>query len=129
MRWANRMFVADDDCVEMYLAAYSPTPVPYICYESPDGALVDFYTYNKALKDTELFNDWFEPFFNYKRDRYIVRHGSITWHYEYNDKGSFYVMPNEKIALDNQILSGQISKNQVKKMIRRNLKNVYAKQQ
>ena len=36
-------------------------------------------------------------------------------------------MPNEKIALDQQILNGQISKNELKKMIKRNLKSVYAK--
>ena len=53
--------------------------------------------------------------------------GGITWRYEYPNSGSFYVMSNEKIALDEQILSGEISKNQLKKMIKNNLKNVYAK--
>jgi predicted glutamine amidotransferase len=126
-QFVSQNFAEDDDCIEMYLAAYSPTPVPYISYELPEVVFIDFYTYNKELMDTELFNGWFEPFFNFKRDRYIVKNGSITWHYEYSNACSYYYMPTEKQALDNQILSGKISKNEVKKMIKRNLKSIYAK--
>ena len=117
----------EDDCVEMYLSAWSPTPVPWIMEDSKGAKFVEFYTYNKDLRDTELFNDAFEPYFGFTKDRYIVRNGDITWHYEYKLQNSYYTMSLEKTALDNQILSGKLSKNQIKKMIRKNLKEVYAR--
>ena len=127
-QFVNQNFgLIDDNCVEMYLAPYSPTPVPWIYFDDKNHQFIEFYSYNKDLKDSELASAWFEPFFDFKRNRYIVRMGGITWRYEYPNSGSFYVMPNEKIALDEQILSGKISKNQLKKMIKNNLKNVYAK--
>ena len=115
-----------DDCIEIYLAPYSPTPVPWIYYDDKNNQFIEFYSYNEKLRDSELTNTWFEPFFDFKRSRYFVKTGTIEWHYEYQDSGSFYVMPIEKIALDEQILSGRISKNQLKKMIKNNLKNIYA---
>lgn len=127
-QFVNQNFgLIDDNCVEMYLAPYSPTPVPWIYFDDKNRQFIEFYSYNESSRESELAGAWFEPFFDFKRNRYIVRMGNITWHYEYPNSGSFYVMPDEKIALDEQILSGRISKNQLKKMIKNNLKNVYAK--
>ena len=126
VQFVNQNF-AQEDCVEMYLSAYSPTPVPWSFVDNNGKKFIEFYHYNKKLRDSELFNSWFEPFFDFKRDRYIVNSGEITWHYEYRDGGSYYTMTPEKIALDEQILSGKISKNELKKMIRKNLKTVYAR--
>ena len=118
---------AQEDCVEMYLAPYSPTPVPW---NYADGTLVgftEFYHYNERIKDTELFNGSFEPFFNFKKDKYIVNSGEITWHYEMATGGSYYSVDAERNALDTKILCGIVSKNELKKMIRKNLKTVYAR--
>ena len=41
--------------------------------------------------------------------------------------GSYYTPDARRIALDLEILHGVISKNELKKMIRRNLKSVYAR--
>lgn len=127
VQYINQTFAGEDEYIEMYLAAYSPSPVPYNFIDVTNLKCIELYGYNKLTKGSELFDGYFEPFFNYKRDRYLVKGGEITWHYEYNNISTQYIMPNEKIALDTQILSGQISKNQLKKMIKNNLKGIYAK--
>ena len=126
-QYISQSFGGEDDCLEMYLAAYSPHPVPWIMEDATKTIFIEFYSYNSILKDAELFSGAFEPFFHFKRDRYIVKNGDITWHYEYNTTTPGYKMSNEKLHLDEQILSGMISKNSVKKMIRKNLKEMYAR--
>jgi len=128
-----RQFVAqnfqynEDDCIEMYLAAYSPTPVPWTIEDDKNRKFIEFYSYNEIIRDTELYTGIFEPYFSFTRNRYILRNGDITWRYEYLNSGSFYVMNLEQTALDEQILSGKLSKNQIKKMIRKNLRETYAR--
>jgi len=119
--------VCEDDCIEMYLSAYSPTPVPYIIEDATKHKFIEFYTYNEVLRDTQLCNEPFEPFFDFTRNRYIVQNGDITWHYEYRDKASYYEESLEQKALDEQILLGKLSNNQIKKMIRKNLREIYAR--
>lgn len=127
-QFVNQNFQAcDEDCVEMYLSAWATHPVPWVLEDGKGATFFEFYSYNEVIRDTELFNGAFEPYFDFSRNRYIVKDGSITNRYEYSDKGSYYNMNLEQEALDKQILSGQISKNQVKKMIRRNLKETYAR--
>jgi len=53
--------------------------------------------------DSELFNGAFEPFFNYKKNRYIVSQGDITRRFEYDTSTPAYRMSNEKLHLDKQI--------------------------
>jgi hypothetical protein len=127
-----RQFIAqnfhnEDDCIEMYLAVYSPTPVPWIIEDSKGSKFIEFYSYSEKLKDTELFNGNFEPYFDFVKNIYTVKNGNITWHYEHVNDGSYYIMSLEQEALDKQILSGELSKNQIKKMIRKNLRETYAR--
>lgn len=117
---------AQEDCVEMYLAPYSPTPVPWSFLDDKGCVYTEFYHYNEKIKDTELFSGSFEPFFSFKKDKYVVNSGEITWRYEINSNGSYYNISKEKSNLDLKILRGSISKNELKKMIRKNLKTVYA---
>ena len=119
-------FILDIDYVAAYLApyAYHPTCTIVAGVDNEDLS-IEFYAYNETLRDIELFTGSFEPLFGFKKERYIVNLGGITWKYEYNNSTSFLLIPKEKEALDYQILSGQISKNELKKMIKRNLKTVY----
>ena len=57
----------------------------------------------------------------------MLNMGEITWQYEYKDTGSFYKISEERLELDNKILSGEISKNQLKKLIKNNLRTTYVK--
>lgn len=128
IQFVSQMFqLQEDDCVEMYLAAYSPHSVPLIMDDNVNSLFVEFYEYNPILKDTQLSNGTFEPFFNYTKNRYILKNGDIIWRYEYNETTPTYKMTNEQAHLDEQILSGKLSKNSIKKMIRKNLKEVYAR--
>lgn len=128
MQFVNQNFQAcDEDCVEMYLSAWAVHPVPWVLEDGKGTKFFEFYSYNEVIRDTELFNGWFEPYFNFSRDRYIVKSGNITTRFEYTDKGSYYNMNLEQEELDIKILSGKLSKNQVKKMIRKNLKDTYAR--
>ena len=126
-QYINQYFGNEDDALEMYLSAYSPTPVPWRFIGEKNEEYIEFYVYNKKLRDSELYTGWFEPFFDFKRNRYMVNMGEITWHYEYKDTGSFYKISEEKLELDNKILSGEISKNQLKKLIKNNLRTTYVK--
>jgi len=119
--------IQEDECIEIYLSAYSPHPVPWIMVDNNGNVFAEFYEYSPILMDVQLSNGAFEPFFDYKRNRYILRNGDVTWRYEYNTTTLPYKMSNEKLHLDKQILSGELSKNSIKKMIRKNLKEVYAR--
>lgn len=117
----------EDDCLEMYLAPYSPHPVPWVYTDIHKKTFVEFYSYDESAKQVELFNGSFEPFFSFKRDRYTLKDGVVMFHCEPANVTSKYIPSLEKTALDEQILNGLISKNQVKKMIRKNLREVYVK--
>jgi len=127
LQYINQNFDDESDCLESYLGMYSPTPTPWSYVDDSGSLCTEFYSYNHTSKKVELCNEPFEPFFNYKKDRYITRNGDITWRYEFIGTGSFYVQPESLMDLDRQILSGQISKNELKKMIKMNLRTTYAK--
>ena len=55
----------DDECLELYLAAFSPTPVPWIMVDSKESTFIEFYEYNSALRSTQLVSGAYEPFFNF----------------------------------------------------------------
>lgn len=119
--------MTEDECIEMYLAPYSPSPVPWIMEDSAANKFIELYEYDEISKDIKLFSGNFEPLFEYSATRYFVANGEITSYNKSNNKRSFYEVPIEKAIIDKQILSGEISKNYLKKMIRKELKNVYAR--
>ena len=114
-QFISQKFIPEDDCLEMYLAPYSPHPVPWIVLDDANQFIMELYWYNEKLRDAELFSGSFEPFFNFNKDKYIVRLGEITWKYTDTTGSSTYSMSLGKAALDKKILSGEISKNELKK--------------
>lgn len=118
--------MTEDECIEMYLAPYSPSPVPWIMEDSTAKKFIELYEYDEISRDIKLFSGNFEPLFEYSTTKYFVSNGEITNVSKSEVKKSSYEVPIEKAIIDKQILSGEISKNYVKKMIRKELKNVYA---
>ena len=74
-----------------------------------------------------MFNGFLKPFFSFRKNRYTIVDGLIVSCNELKDEKNKYIQSIEKISLDKQILTGMISKNQTKKMIRKNLRESYAR--